>query len=360
MHRLRPTWGISNLFESAEYARLTSRASRPMSKGSVFLSPLLAVLLCGQSGLTASTPYHPRHPDPVLESWRWREFDQLRGLGVRSIAESVDGTMWFGLNEGVRSYDGVAWTTYGEEDGVLGAPTYVLQALRDGRICAGSEVGLSCFESGKWTRLFPPEGSIDFPITAMDEGADGRLWASSPWGALSVKGKEFTLYTSAGVISSLAELIPTLRFVEVPDRVIPYRPWAQAGTGSFVFSRAGISLIWGRSIGTPIRTAPKTVRFVAKGSPAEAAGLTVGDRVHSVERGKLGTSPTAIGLTVYKPGRNDPVDVRVGQEILEGGSREFDLDDVFVAPNGTVWFELYGGPVVSLSPGTEAHWQFYG
>jgi hypothetical protein len=43
--------------------------------------------------------------DPVLEPWRCRSFPELRGLGLRSLAEDRDGAMWFGVDEGMRRYE---------------------------------------------------------------------------------------------------------------------------------------------------------------------------------------------------------------------------------------------------------------
>jgi len=52
----------------------------------------------------AVQPYEPLQPDPVLEPWRWRSFPELKGFGLQCMAEDQNGTMWFGLDEGVRSY----------------------------------------------------------------------------------------------------------------------------------------------------------------------------------------------------------------------------------------------------------------
>ncbi len=45
--------------------------------------------------------------EPVLESWRWRSFPELKGLGLRCMAEDRDGNMWFGTDGGARRYDGL-------------------------------------------------------------------------------------------------------------------------------------------------------------------------------------------------------------------------------------------------------------
>ena len=63
------------------------------------------VLAAAVAECWAVQPYQPVHPDPVLESWRWRSFLELKGLGLRCIAEARDGAMWFGVDEGMRRYE---------------------------------------------------------------------------------------------------------------------------------------------------------------------------------------------------------------------------------------------------------------
>jgi len=118
-------------------------------------------------------------PDPVLESWRWRSFPELKGLGLRCMAEDRDGRMWFGTDDGVRCYDGMGWTAYTPENGLLGAPVNELYAGEDGSVYAGSDWGIDRFDEGIWTRVFPVEEDLPWPIDRILEGADGSIWAAT-------------------------------------------------------------------------------------------------------------------------------------------------------------------------------------
>ena len=53
-------------------------------------------------------------PDPILEDWRWTEFDGSSGLAgkVYDIYEDRDGNIWFATDEGVQRYDGLHWASY--------------------------------------------------------------------------------------------------------------------------------------------------------------------------------------------------------------------------------------------------------
>ena len=38
----------------------------------------------------AAQPYEPVQPGPLLESWRWQSFPELKGLGLSRMAEDRD------------------------------------------------------------------------------------------------------------------------------------------------------------------------------------------------------------------------------------------------------------------------------
>ena len=53
---------------------------------------LILLTLVGASACFAATPFTPRHPDPVQESWRWRSFPELKGQGASCLAQDGGGT----------------------------------------------------------------------------------------------------------------------------------------------------------------------------------------------------------------------------------------------------------------------------
>ncbi len=61
-------------------------------------------LLCNLNTLDVQ-PYEPCISDPLLESWRWQHFPELDGRGFLCMEEASDGKIWFGLTNGVISYD---------------------------------------------------------------------------------------------------------------------------------------------------------------------------------------------------------------------------------------------------------------
>ena len=111
----------------------------------VVVAGLLGVLAASEC--SAVQPYTPVHPDPFLEPWRWRVFPELIGLGLECMAEDSVGNMWFGVSDGAVRYDGITWTHYTSEDGLLGAPAWD----HAGEVHFGCRARLCCY--GESNRL---------------------------------------------------------------------------------------------------------------------------------------------------------------------------------------------------------------
>ena len=185
------------------------------------------VLALAAGECLAVRPYEPMQPDPVLESWRWRSFPELKGLGLQCMVEDRYGNMWFGTDGGVRRYDGLNWKVYTPEDGLLGAPVWTLCAARDSSVYAGTEMGISRFREGVWRRVFPLEGDLFWYVLDLMEASDGSLWAGTEWGALHLSARGATLYTNEEIGAAVRMLAPYVRVSIVPDRVAPVYPWTK-------------------------------------------------------------------------------------------------------------------------------------
>ncbi len=290
--------------------------------------------------LFAVQPYQPVHPDPVLESWRWRSFPELKGLGLQCMAEDKDGNMWFGTNDGVRRYDGVNWTAYTPEDGLLGAPVNALCVTRDGSVYAGTRSGISRFSDGKWRPVFPPEGDLPWFIRDLMEASDGSLWAGTGTGALRLDREESTLYTTEETGAALRVIAPYVRLSIVPNEAAPARPWPEG---------IGVLAVRGIIIG------------LASGGPGEAAGLKLGDRILTVDgiapgrasralRALFGPAGAPVRLTVQREGRAEPFELTLTRERVEGAFRVFGVSDVYEDREGVMWLGLSerseGGEIV--------------
>ncbi len=75
---------------------------------------IIVLFVVAASPVVAVDTLQVSSPDPVLESWRWTEFDRSSGLAgvVWDIFEDREGHIWFATNHGAQRYDGQNWTTY--------------------------------------------------------------------------------------------------------------------------------------------------------------------------------------------------------------------------------------------------------
>ncbi|MDA0747274.1 MAG: PDZ domain-containing protein, partial [bacterium] len=307
----------------------------------------------------------PVQVDPVQEPWRWAAFPELKGQGLRCMAEAADSSVWFGTDGGTMRYDGATWSSFSPEDGLLGAPVYTLCSMDNGDLYAGSEWGLSCFRNGRWQRVFPVGSQVLWPINDLQKGVDGSLWAATAWGALHFSQGDTVLYTTREMGQVVASLVPGLRLVYIPEGIVPtpdwwYPHWNVDGIGVRVIEGSWASL---RS-----RNAPRMIWALAPGGPGEQAGLQIGDRILSVD----GTPPawtndafkgpreSEVLLTVERPGQQGVLDVRIRRRKVDGQYTECAVYSVHEDREGRVWFGMPHGEIVCFAPGEQEPWRVYG
>lgn len=114
---------------------------------------MVACLLLTAVQTLAVQPYTPVHPDPVVESWRWRSYPELKGRGLACMIEDRDGNLWFGVDEDVVRYDGSDWVTYTPDDGLVVGQVRAICVTRKGDVYVGTREGLSRFRDVSWERV---------------------------------------------------------------------------------------------------------------------------------------------------------------------------------------------------------------
>lgn len=315
-----------------------------MVKYITFLSVLL--LTCVTSW--AVEPYQPVHPDPILEPWRWRSFPELKGLGLACMAEDHDGNMWFGVNDGVRMYDGVNWTAYTESHGLPGTAVHTLCVTRDGRIYAGTNEGISQFQDGEWRSVFPTKENLEWRIWDLLEASDGSLWAATGVGALHLKKSDTTLYTSKALAPIFQALVPGVSISALPDGMPHIRAWPRnEGLGVMIANEGQEGRVGVRGlIGLRGLIDSGVICYVLPGGPANIAGLQMGDRITSVNgdpEKSLMRLPVDIPvtLTIQRPGRADLFDVAITPvEAIEGAYPSCQINAVYEDRAGDMWFGI--------------------
>ena len=223
---------------------------------------VLFVLILALAECWAVEPYEPVRPNPLHEPYRVTRFPELTGLGLVCMAEDSTGNMWFGVGDGVRVYDGTAWTAYSKADGLLGASVTALCTTRDGIVYAGTGLGISRFENGTWTRVFPREGDLIWPVYDLLPAADGSLWAGTWWGAVRLDERGIRVYTTDDQAAALKLLMPDITVSIVPEEAVPQVAWPDG---------AGIGFVPARSTGKWYRDVVSVIALLAPGGPGQGA-----------------------------------------------------------------------------------------
>ena len=307
------------------------------------LATILCLLLTAAQTL-AVQPYTPVHPDPGLESWRWRSYPELKGRGLACMTEDRDGNLWFGVDDGVVRYDGSNWVAYTPDDGLVGGQVREICITRKGEVYVGTREGLSRFRDGRWERVFPKIGDMNLVIQQIIEAADGSIWATTRWGALRVREGRVLIHTNEGVAAWVGVHWPSVDVSVVPDEAVLHLPWPNDNHwGAFAFRRV--------------------VNALADGGPADAAGIKLGDRIVAIEGdssgdlGQLNRIGTPVQLSVERMGASDPFEVTVvPAEVVGGTLSRFVGGGVYEDSEGNLWFANAGAVVRYSNTST---WQLY-
>jgi len=133
-----------------------------MSKFPVAIFFLIGILfgLNQPSGL-AMQPYAPKIVNPLSETWRWKHFPELEGKGVRDIAEEKNGTVWFGVDDGIFEYNGYEWKLHkNNENGLADIPIEQIHISEKGNIYAISTKQIFQYKDSTWHSYLKKKSSI--------------------------------------------------------------------------------------------------------------------------------------------------------------------------------------------------------
>jgi ligand-binding sensor domain-containing protein/signal transduction histidine kinase len=141
-----------------------------MARGSLLAATVIAVLAFGPA-LGVRLPV--------------REYSTKDGLprdGVNALAADSVGHLWIGTDAGLTRFDGQSLVTFGEDDGLVGAVTFILP-LAPGGLLVGTNAGLARLRptDGRFTRV-PYAAGAGPRVSAIAADSAGRLWVGSPNG----------------------------------------------------------------------------------------------------------------------------------------------------------------------------------
>ncbi len=144
-----------------------------------------------ESGIGGETPL----------TFRWWQREQgLPENYVRAVAQTLDGYIWVGTDEGVSRFDGVNFFSLGPQEGFRGGPVQILYGDRRGALWIGSvDDGLSCWQSRKLTKFTVSDGLPSGSITALTEDGEGRIWIGTQNGLAIYQDGHITALNGANI-----------------------------------------------------------------------------------------------------------------------------------------------------------------
>jgi diguanylate cyclase (GGDEF)-like protein len=148
----------------------------------VLVPPLLGFLLAPGVGMALDPTKRPTQY--ILETW---EVEQgLPQSSVTALAQTPDGYLWVGTQEGLARFDGVKFTVFDKRN-TKGFPhNHILTLLadREGSLWAGTYSGLAQFREGAFRFYGTTDGLPSAAVLALGQDSKGTLWVGTEEGGL--------------------------------------------------------------------------------------------------------------------------------------------------------------------------------
>lgn len=105
--------------------------------------------------------------------------DGLLNNWVNCLAIDSTGNKWFGVSGGISKFDGVKWTTFTTNDGIICDNPRVITVDKDNNIWVGYEeygAGVNKFNDTTWKTYTEADGLANNSVSAISIDHDGMIW----------------------------------------------------------------------------------------------------------------------------------------------------------------------------------------
>jgi len=190
-----------------------------------YLNQLKAIIifLCLSANVMAMENYKPQIINPMTESWRWKQFSELEGKGIRDISEDEDGKVWIAVDQGVYEYNGYDWKLHQILDsGQNPVAIEQVQVAKNGNIYAVSQHQVYLYQKDhSWKALLNSPNGHHFIFNQLRELSDGSIMIGSNDGVLHLRRDQSQIfYTSSTRIKHLKEQQLDFDWVLFPEQLI--------------------------------------------------------------------------------------------------------------------------------------------
>ena len=139
----------------------------------------------------------------------WQREQGLPQNSVRALAQTRDGYLWIGNDDGLARFDGVRFVSFGMREGLWSGPVSELFEDSRGTLWIGTVGGgLTFLRDGKFTTYTIRDGLPSDTITALSEDSDGRLWIGTETGLAIFEHERLTTLAAGDQFNG--KPIPTL------------------------------------------------------------------------------------------------------------------------------------------------------
>jgi signal transduction histidine kinase/ligand-binding sensor domain-containing protein len=130
--------------------------------------------------VVASLPLFALDPHKALTQYARTTFTQEHGLpqdGIRAIAQTADGFLWLGTDEGLARFDGYEFVLFNKANGDLPSNSITgLAAATDGALWIGTSNGLTRYRDQQFRTFTVKDGLPDDAITQLYQDHAGAVW----------------------------------------------------------------------------------------------------------------------------------------------------------------------------------------
>ena len=120
---------------------------------------------------------------------------EIKSNYIRSLLADRQGALWIGTAQGlVRMLNG-KFTLFTRDDGLPSETIHAVYEDRERNLWVATANGLGLLKSGGLTTFTTKERLISGSIQALLEDSDGALWIATPYGVGRIKDGKFTNYT---------------------------------------------------------------------------------------------------------------------------------------------------------------------
>ena len=149
--------------------------------------------------LESRDPRWPSTRSRALSQYTRTVWTQEHGLPqdtVRAIAQTKDGYLWLGTDEGLAQFDGYDFVVFNKENGALPSNSVAtLCAAKDGSLWIGTLGGLTRYRDGKFTTFTKKDGLDDTSVNSITEDKSGAIWVVAGVYVNRFQDGKFTKYS---------------------------------------------------------------------------------------------------------------------------------------------------------------------